>query len=388
MRTLLIVTVVFFPSLAFAQLAPQSQADFEQRFTGWTLHSDAPECNEGDGVDPLTFVEPGKVDTNGFDGDYEYTVNGANTGTLTVAFDILPIRQVLVLTFNSRTMGTFTAAVSGMVECEGSFEFVDANQPTPEDTTPPSLVSAVVVKSGGEILLTFDENIDFSGGAMSVTADGEPVRYWLTSRRAAMLYLSSLDPVILPGQSVVVSYTDPTPGDDERALQDAAGNDAASFTVTATNNSARTETTAPSLVSVVVDPSGDAITFTFDEDVYFGDGRPVNVSALDSLFSVTADSEPVRLRGYETFDDDRFALIDLSPVITRGQRVVVSYTDHPGDQYFAIQDLVGNDAASFTEDAINNSTVGSVPALPLAAVGLFGLLLASLGSCLRRRVGS
>ena len=37
-------------------------------------------------------------------------------------------------------------------------------------------------------------------------------------------------PVIRQGQAVVVTYTDPTAGDDANAIQDTAGNDAATFT--------------------------------------------------------------------------------------------------------------------------------------------------------------
>ena len=126
------VLVVVYPAVAFAQLAPQSQAEFEQRFTGWALQSDAPDCNEGDGIDPITFIEPGRFDVNGFfEGDYEYERTGANTGTLTVTLDFFPIPQVIDLTFNSQTMGTFTVAVFG-VACEGSFEFVES---TPEPQT-------------------------------------------------------------------------------------------------------------------------------------------------------------------------------------------------------------------------------------------------------------
>ena len=51
-------------------------------------------------------------------------------------------------------------------------------------------------------------------------------------------YLSvNVSPVILQGQTVVVTYTDPTSGDDANALQDEAGNDVASFTVSVVNGS-------------------------------------------------------------------------------------------------------------------------------------------------------
>ena len=237
---------VVFPGVALAQLAPASQAEFEQRFTGWTLLSDAPDCNEGNGIDPVTFIGPGRFETSGLEGDYQYRGTGADTGTLTLTVDILPIPQVSDLAFDSRTTGTFAAGAGGVVVCEGGFELVDSTIP---DTTPPSLVGAEVAVSGDEMTLAFDEELagvdsllDLLASALSVTADGGPVpvggyAYGGFERigRRLQLFLSG---VITRGQTVVVSYADPTPGDDEVALQDLAGNDLPSFTTTAANDSA------------------------------------------------------------------------------------------------------------------------------------------------------
>ena len=237
---------VVFPSVALAQLAPASQTEFEQRFTGWTLLSDAPDCNEGNGIDPVRFIGPGRFETGGLEGDYEYRGTGADTGTLTLTADLLPIPQVSDLMFESRTTGTFAAAADGVVVCEGGFELVDSTLP---DTTPPSLVGAVVPVSGDELTLAFDEELagvdsllELLASALSVTADGTPVPvgdalgggFGDIGRRLQLLLSSA----ITRGQTVVVSYADPTPGDDVVALQDLSGNDLASFTVTATNNSA------------------------------------------------------------------------------------------------------------------------------------------------------
>jgi hypothetical protein len=58
----------------------------------------------------------------------------------------------------------------------------------------------------------------------------------------------TISPAILQGQAVVVTYTDPTAGDDANAIQDTAGNDAATFTTgmdgvpAVTNNSTVTNT--------------------------------------------------------------------------------------------------------------------------------------------------
>ena len=350
--------IVIFPGVTFAQFAPQSQAEFEQRFTGWTLQFDAPDCNEGNGFDPVTFIAPGRFDTAGFQGAYEYQGTGANTGTLTLTPDILSLTLALDLMFNSRTLGTFTTSLGGA--CEGNFEFVD---PT-TDTTPPLLVSAVVDNSGDTIGLTFSEYIDSSSlpfplsFAITVTANDEPVHFHGSRATGATITLRELTLLITPGQSAVVSYTDPTPGDDEKAIQDVAGNDVASFTVTATNNSTTTDTTPPSLVSVVVEDTGNQITLTFDEDVHVT--RNPADGFDDSPFSITADGQTVSRTVRATIRDVIF-FSGLSPVITSGQTVTVSYVDPtPGDDEHGLHDRAGNDAASFTRTAVNNSTVESV----------------------------
>ena len=60
----------------------------------------------------------------------------------------------------------------------------------------------------------------------------------------------TISPAILQGQAVVVTYTDPTASNDRNAIQDTAGNDAATFTTgmngvpAVTNNSIVTNTPA------------------------------------------------------------------------------------------------------------------------------------------------
>ena len=127
----------------------------------------------------VTFIGPGRFETNGLEGDYEYRGTGADMGTLTLTVDIIPIPQVSDLTFDSPPTGTFAAGAGGVVLCEGGFELVDSTIP---DTTPPSLVGAAVAVSGEEMALAFDEELagvdsllDLLTSALSVTVDGEPV---------------------------------------------------------------------------------------------------------------------------------------------------------------------------------------------------------------------
>ena len=103
------------------------------------------------------------------------------------------------------------------------------------DTTPPTLTSATVTSTGQIIEVQFSENLGRSNlpraSDFDVTAGGSDVTVSLVASTAALNVLwVVVTPAIRQGQAVVVTYTDPTAGDDVRAIQDVAGNDAASFT--------------------------------------------------------------------------------------------------------------------------------------------------------------
>ena len=108
----------------------------------------------------------------------------------------------------------------------------------------PTLASATVAADGTEITLVFDEPYDdgaavglrIMGAPPSVTAAGSSVTVGLWSNavdadgKHRRLEFKNLSPTITYGQVVIVSYTDPTAGDDANVLEDKAGNDVASFT--------------------------------------------------------------------------------------------------------------------------------------------------------------
>ena len=119
------------------------------------------------------------------------------------------------------------------------------------DTTPPAPVSTIrnhTVDLAGTLLsFEFDELLDTANlppvTAFSVTADGSTVTVTgvtalnTLSVGRGSVYLD-LGRTIRQGQTVTARYTDPTDGDDANAIQDAAGNDAASFSFpNVTNNS-------------------------------------------------------------------------------------------------------------------------------------------------------
>ena len=104
----------------------------------------------------------------------------------------------------------------------------------PTDSTPPTIVDGFTTRT--QVLLGASEQLDESpdrappASAFTVTADGAPIAVESVLLEGVFVGLRGLDPEITIGQTVKVSYRDPTPGDDQAAIQDYAGNDAASFT--------------------------------------------------------------------------------------------------------------------------------------------------------------
>ena len=111
----------------------------------------------------------------------------------------------------------------------------------------PELVSATVPATGDLIELIFDQDVSLlpfafpSGGMFEVTVDGAITQIGGTLQTADSTpetpsgkdgWVINVDTgfAFEPGATVVVVYTDPTAGDDERAVQNTSGVDAASFT--------------------------------------------------------------------------------------------------------------------------------------------------------------
>ena len=91
-----------------------------------------------------------------------------------------------------------------------------------------------VTVNGTDLLLQFDESLDRGAGrtppasAFTVTAGGVAIAVDGVYVEGSVVRLA-LDGAITKSQSVTVSYSDPTGGDDTAAIQDYAGNDTESF---------------------------------------------------------------------------------------------------------------------------------------------------------------
>ena len=234
------------------------------------------------------------------------------------------------------------------------------NDSSVTDDTAPSFVSAETSTDGIKIILTFNENLDSQNkpgtGDFTVTVQGEQ-RGVSTVTVNGMTVELGLDTAITSEQTVVVIYTDPTAGvNDRNAIQDAAGNDAASLSEPVTNNSTATDSTAPTLVRAETSTDGGQIILTFSEvlDTVFTPSDTDFTVEVDGTSAALSSTSGVAVRG-------RTVVLGLDSAVTAGQSVTVTYTDpSTSNDTYAIQDPAGNDVATISDQQVPNR-VGQVP---------------------------
>jgi uncharacterized repeat protein (TIGR02059 family) len=144
-------------------------------------------------------------------------------------------------------------------------------------------------------------------------------------------------------------------------IKDAAGNNAtltlASPGASGSLGNSRAiviDTTAPTFSSAVLNSAGTQITLTYSETLSTTPIPTSRFAVSDSGTAVTVSSVPI---------SGSTITLALASIINSGRVVTLSYTDPTvGDDLGAIQDFVGNDAASLSsQNVTNSSTVKATP---------------------------
>jgi uncharacterized repeat protein (TIGR02059 family) len=222
--------------------------------------------------------------------------------------------------------------------------------PAPGDTTPPVFGSASV--NGSTLVLTYSDvnNLDAahapSGGAFAVS--GHTVSGVAVSANTVTLTLAT---GVAHGEAVTVAYTDPTSGNDVNAVQDVAGNDAASLAATAVTNNTPVpvpgDTASPVFASAAVNGSTLVLSYTDANNL---DASHAPAAGAFSVSGHTVSSVAVDA-GAKTVS------LTLETGVAHGEVVTVAYTEPTtGNDVNAIQDLAGNDAVSLTPTSVTNNT--------------------------------
>ena len=192
----------------------------------------------------------------------------------------------------------------------------------PTDDTAPELSSSACGHSS--CTLTFNENLDGTArpptSAFALTADSATVTLSAVEvmDMDSVVTLTIASPPVRSGQTVSLTYTDPTAGNDAAAIQDASGNDAATFTATLTNYSPYSLPGTPTGLSAAADgPTRIDLSWTAPAD----DGHDSDDLDLTYTVEVSSDSGSswsVKVAGHA---DTKYSHTGLTADSTRHYRV-------------------------------------------------------------------
>jgi uncharacterized repeat protein (TIGR02059 family) len=234
--------------------------------------------------------------------------------------------------------------------------------------TAPVFSSAATSTDGTKVVLTYGEALSATtaaAGDFAVTVDGAAATVTGVAVVGSTVELT-LSAVVTNDQAVSVAYTDPTAADDANAVQDAAGNDAASLAATAVSNVSTVAGTAPVFQSAATSSDGSKVVLTYGEALSA-------TTAAASAFAVTVDGAAATVTGVAVVGST--VELTLAAAVKNDQLVTVAYTDPTAaDDANAVQDAAGNDAASLSATAVSNQSAvaGSGPGFIAAATSSDG----------------
>lgn len=122
------------------------------------------------------------------------------------------------------------------------------------DETAPTFVSAIISGSGSSIAISFDEAVTFGAGGntgFAVTLSGGAATLTYVSGDGSDTLVYSLSRAIQYDETGTIVYTQPTNG-----VEDAAGNDLATFTAQAIVNNSSQGSPAPNFDKYIAQYSG------------------------------------------------------------------------------------------------------------------------------------
>ncbi len=230
-----------------------------------------------------------------------------------------------------------------------------AGEPLPPDTVAPLFRSARV--NGDQLTLHFSdasaldathlpEANAFTLGGTSATVSSVAVD------AAAKTVTLTLSEAVKSTDSITLSYSDPTTGNDPAAIQDAAGNDAASLSNRFVTNQTP-DNVAPVFGSASV--NGATLTLTYS-DASLLDATNKPAASAFALDGTTATVSNVAVDAAA-----KTVTLTLSEAVKSTETVTVSYTDpSANNDEAAIQDAAGNDAASFSNRFVTHQTPDNV----------------------------
>ncbi|MEE2951865.1 MAG: DUF4347 domain-containing protein [Pseudomonadota bacterium] len=281
----------------------------------------------GSGTDTLTFVY--KVQDGDTSSDLDYL------GTAALVLNGGSIQDAGGLNAN------LTLAIPGSTTSLG------ANKAIAIDTTAPTTTIAAAsfsadTGSSDKDFVTQTANQTISGTLSANLASGEKVQVSLDDGKTWATAACDIAQKnwSLVGQTLIGS------GTLKVKVSDTAGNDATVY-----SHAYALDTTTPTMSAMKVD--GKTLTITLADSVGLDSGAPAA-----KVFSVKVGDKPAIIDTVAIDALTKIATLTLASPVSAGQKVTVSYTDltSADDANGVIQDLAGNDLASFVDKVVTNTT--------------------------------
>ena len=327
----------------------------------------------------ITYTDDNDLDATNIPAAGDFALSGGHnvTGvavnaaakTVTLTLDT-PVAngEALTLSYTDPTAGDDNNAIQDAAGNDAVSFFdvaVQNNTAPPADTAPPLFQQAAV--NGDTLVITYTDDNDLDATNIPAAGDfalsgGHNVT-GVAVNAAAKTVTLTLDTPVANGEALTLSYTDPTAGDDNNAIQDAAGNDAVSFfDVAVQNNTAPPADTAPPLFQQAA-VNGDTLVITYTDD---NDLDATNIPAAGDF----ALSGGHNVTGVAVNAAAKTVTLTLDTPVANGEALTLSYTDPTaGDDNNAIQDAAGNDAVSFFDVAVQNNTAPPADIAPPVLTG-------------------
>ena len=210
---------------------------------------------------------------------------------------------------------------------------------------------------GNTVTLAFDRELAStqpSKGFFRVTANGKAIKVKSiqlnSADREALLTLKS---AVAFGDEVSLSYTDAQGDQKSNVIEDLDGNDLSTVSGLSVTNIIRKASS--DLKVDYAEADGSTI------NLYFTDALADSIPK-SSRFRVTANQRKQTIGSISTDPDEGIVSLNLKKAIGSEQDILISYRDLNGDQSSGvIEDLDGNDLASFSKLSPTNDSINSDP---------------------------
>ncbi|MBN2887633.1 MAG: Ig-like domain-containing protein, partial [Chromatiaceae bacterium] len=231
------------------------------------------------------------------------------------------------------------------------------------DTSAPLFQSAATSADGAQVILTYDTALSATtaaAAAFAVQLNGSANAVTGVAVNGTTLELT-LTTAAVHGDTLTLGYSDPTTGDDANAIQDAAGNDAATLpnTTPVTNSVAPTDTTAP-----IFDPTRSMPTdngrIMVDSDLVLRFDEELSAERSDLSQVALKDSAGTSVEAAFSLNG-KTLVINPTAALSNGQSYYVNWEAN------ALQDAAGNAVAALSDTTTYNVTAdGIAPSLEVA----------------------